>query len=222
MDREAIERSIRQIRLRAFDTNRPVQIDALPSGFSVVGVGTDAIVVRWEDEKDKVFKVYSPENREKKEIEFQVYQELKELPYFATCYFQGDNYLCLSYEDGPTLYHCLVNGIEIPQQVIQEVDDACEAIRQRSLRPRDIHLKNVILQDGHSKLIDVAEYAHPEEDHRWQHLSQAYRDYYPLVRGKHVPEWIIESVKKLYFQQEGEDFSLSEFVRRLPRFVPFK
>jgi hypothetical protein len=223
MELEAIEQKIQQMEIEGFTYNHPVRINYLPPGLEVVGTGTDAVVVRAVDgEKKKVFKVFTAENLSKKEAEFRIYQQLKGLPYFATCYFQGSNYLCLSYEEGLTLYESLVEGIEIPEQVIKEVDQACEEIRQRGLHPRDIHLKNVIMQNGHAKLIDVAEYDQGEEDHRWQHLSQGYQEYYSLVRGRKIPVWVLETVKKLYFQQEGDDFSLVDFVRRLPEIFTFK
>lgn len=223
MDLEAIEQKIQQMEIEGFTYNHPVRIKYLPPGLEVVGTGTDALVVQAVDgEKDKVYKVFTNENLPKKEAEFRIYQQLKGLPYFATCYYEGSNYLCLSYEKGLTLYESLVAGIEIPKRVIEEVDQACEEIRQRGLHPRDIHLKNVIMQNGHAKLIDVAEYDQGKEDKRWQHLSQGYYEYYPLVRGRKIPVWMIEAVKKLYFQQEGDEFSLGEFVRRLPEILSFK
>ena len=69
-----------------------------------------------------------------------------------------DNYLVLSFEEGITLYDCLLQGIPIPKQAIKDVDDAREYVRQKGLNPRDIHLKNVFLQNGRAKIIDVSEY----------------------------------------------------------------
>src|SRR5690606_23992909 len=119
-----------------------------------------------------------------------------------------------SYERGPTLYQCLEEGIVIPRQIITDVDHACRYARSRGLNPRDIHLKNVLLQDGRAKLIDVSEYLNPGNDHRWQYLVQGYEQFYSLIRGKKIPTWIIELVKNAYYHQASDQFSVVEFCQR--------
>jgi hypothetical protein len=84
------------------------------------------------------------------------------------------------------------------------------------LNPRDIHLKNVLLQDGHAKIIDVSEYVKPGNDGRWDHLVQSYHLYYPYIAGRKIPVWMLEMVKRAYYMQKGTgDFSVQEFGRQL-------
>src|SRR5690606_26217314 len=47
--------------------------------------------------------------------------------------------LVLSYEEGKTLFDCILEGIHIPEQVIQDVEEAREYARSKGLNPRDIH-----------------------------------------------------------------------------------
>ena len=62
--------------------------------------------------------------------------------------------------------------------------DAREYVRQKGLNPRDIHLKNIFLQNGRAKIIDVSEYVQPGNDLRWEYLKKAYDQYYHLIEGK--------------------------------------
>ena len=57
-----------------------------------------------------------------------------------------------------TLFDCVLQGIHIPEQVINDVEDAREYVRNKGLNPRDIHLKNILLQNGRAKILDVSEY----------------------------------------------------------------
>jgi hypothetical protein len=66
--------------------------------------------------------------------------------------------LVLSFEQGVTLYDCLLQGVRVPEQAIQDVEESREFVRSQGLNPRDIHLKNVLLQEGRGKVLDVSEY----------------------------------------------------------------
>jgi hypothetical protein len=214
---DAMEALLKQVVLAAHSGNKPVTIKQIPSSLRLVGVGTDAAVVLHPDQPEQVFKVYAEGRLEKKEREREVYRRLGESPRFCRCFGEGTNYLILSYEKGPTLYECLEQGISIPEQVIADVEEARRYARERGLNPRDIHLKNVILQNGRAKVVDVSEYLLPGDDRRWDHLVQAYQDFYPLIRGKKIPSWLLEWVKKSYFAQVSPDFSVQEFGRRFIR-----
>ncbi len=163
-----------------------------------MGVGTDAAVFRHRELTDVVFKVYSSQATVKKETEESVYLRLGKSPYFPALYGKGSNYIVLSYEEGITLFDCLVEGIEVPEQAIQDVEEARRYTRSIGLNPRDIHLKNVLLQQGRGKVIDVSEYARPGNDQRWEHLLWGYRFIYPYLRGRKVPVWVLEAIKRFY------------------------
>lgn len=211
-----VEPLLEKIDLQYNPENEPVTVKYLPPPLELIGVGTDAVVVRHPEYPDIVFKVYAKERVDAKEDEYRAYQRLVGSPYFAVCHGAGDRYLVLSYEEGMTLYDCLVQGVNIPESIIDEVEEARQYARSVGLNPRDIHLKNVLLQDGHAKIIDVSEYVKPGNDGRWDHLVQSYHLFYPYIAGKKIPVWMLEMVKRAYYVQQGAgDFSVQEFGRQL-------
>lgn len=199
MDKERLENDLGKIIFHANPANKLVTIESVPPVFQVIGVGTDAVVVSHRDEPGKVFKVFAPGREHKKRNEWVVYQRLGNHPVFCRCYAEGKNYLVLTHERGPTLYECLEEGIMIPEQVIHDVEAACRYARSKGLNPRDIHLKNVLLQNGRAKLLDVSEYVRPGNDRRWDLLVWGYYAFYPLIRRRKVPTWMIEAVKHSYY-----------------------
>ncbi|GGE20110.1 serine/threonine protein kinase [Marinithermofilum abyssi] len=214
MSWKSVEPLLHEIGIHANPGNQPVTVTHMPSPLEVVGIGTDAVVVRHPEFPGYVFKVFVPERDEARKAEYEVYRRLGSSPYFPVCYGTGERYLVLSYEPGITLYDCLVQGVEIPESIIWEVEQAREYARSRGLNPRDIHLKNVLLQNGHAKLLDVSEYIQPGNDGRWDHLVQGYYAFYPLIAGKKIPVWLIEMVKKAYYDEVLGDFSIKEFGGR--------
>lgn len=213
------EEAIRELVFHANPENELVTIESIPPGLSLIGYGTDAVVVRHPDLKDRVFKVFADDRLHKVDQEFKVYQTLGESPYFAHCYRKGDNYLLLSYEAGINLYECLCEGIEIPEQVIIDVERARNEARLKGLNPRDIHLKNVLLQHGRGKLLDVSEYLKPGDDRRWDDLVEAYYEFYPFIRGHKVPVWLMESVKMMYSRKKSSSFSVREFGAKFMKWL---
>ncbi|MBA4601488.1 serine/threonine protein kinase [Thermoactinomyces mirandus] len=218
MNLHTITGTIGQVKFHANPNNQLVTIEKFPSELKLIGFGTDAVVVQHPDLPDKVFKIFADDRLHKIDQEFKVYQTLGNSPYFARCYGRGKNYLLLSYEQGPTLYECLREGIEIPEQAILDVEKGREEARQKGLNPRDIHLKNVILQQGHAKLLDVSEYLKPGNDKRWDYLKEGYYEYYPLIRGRKIPAWIMESVKMIYNQNQSS-FSVRELGRKFVKLL---
>ncbi|MGA9174121.1 MAG: serine/threonine protein kinase [Thermoactinomyces sp.] len=210
-----VERELKLIRIVASPENELVAVKSVPPVFNVIGRGTDAIVVSHPEFPGVVFKVYANDRIDKKEKEWAVYQKLGDCPFFARCYGYGDHYLILSHEKGWTLYECLERGVAIPERVIHDVKAAMDYARRKGLNPRDIHLKNVLLQKGRAKLIDVSEYLETGQDHRWEHLVEAYYAYYPYIRGRKIPRWLMERVKKAYLHQREKTFSLPSFVQSM-------
>jgi hypothetical protein len=189
--------------------NELVTITSVPFPLQVVGYGTDAVVVCHPDFPEWVCKVVHRTRLTTLADEYAAYQRLPPSPYFASCVDRGEFYLILSYEPGPTLYECLEHGIVIPKQVIIDVEGARRHARSVGLEPRDIHLRNVLLQGDRAKVIDVAKFVPGgRPDPLWDHFAQGYRDFYPLIRGRAVPRQLIETVKALYFQARSEGISI--------------
>jgi hypothetical protein len=217
-DAESVEESLRQIRVRAQANNEPVVIDHMPAVLRLVGYGTDAVVVQHPGLPEHVFKVYTPQTTSCLEDEYHSYAQLAGSPFFAACIGRGAFYLVLSYEAGPTLYECLLEGIVVDEQVMADVEAARAYARNVGLHPKDIHLKNVLVQGRRARIIDVSKYAPPgDEDPVWEHLAEGYRRFYPLIRGRRIPLWVIELTKRTYRAQAKEQFSLDAFADRMLR-----
>lgn len=195
--------------------NELVSVKRNSDKFLCIGVGTDAAVFRYINAPSYAFKVFSLNKLEKIEIEKEVYSKLGHSRYFPVYYGSGFNFLVISFEEGITLYDCLLKGIHIPKQVIQDVENAREYAYNRGLNPRDIHLKNILLHEGRAKLLDVSEYMKQGNDKRWEYLKEGYKEYYHLLDRKAIPLWIIEPVRKLYNQTKPDSFNIQDFVQEL-------
>jgi hypothetical protein len=217
-DPGSIDELLRAVRIRAFASNEPIAIEHVPAPLRVLGSGTDALVVQHPGLPERAFKVYAPETVGCLADEYLAYQRLAGSPYFAACLGRGDGYLVLSYEPGPTLYDCVVRGIPVPEQAMADVEVARDYARHVGLHPKDIHLKNVLLQGNRARILDVSKYVAPgDEDPVWEHLAEGYRRFYPLIRGRRIPVWVIEMVKRRYRAQAKEQFSLDLFGARMLR-----
>lgn len=181
--------------------------------FECIGLGTDAAVFRHAYAPRYAFKVFSNDKLEKIELENKVYLKLSNSEYFPVYYGRGFNFLVISYEEGITLYDCLLKGIHIPKQVIQDVDNARDYVLNRGLNPRDIHLKNILLHEGRAKLLDVSEYMKPGNDNRWEYLKEGYNQHYHLFDGKALSYWIIESARIWYNQEKVGSFNVQDFIK---------
>jgi hypothetical protein len=176
-------------------------------------VGTDAAVFQYIHNPTYAFKLFADDKKGKIQIEASVYEVLAGSSYFPKCYAANDRYLVLSFESGITLYDCLIQGIRIPSQVIQDVENAREYARKNNLNPRDIHLKNILLQNGRAKVIDVSEYINKGNDHRWEDLKKAHDEYYPLIEGKAVPSLLLETIQRCYNNRQSS--SMEEFMKEI-------
>jgi len=220
---DAVESLLRAIRIRASARNEPIVIEHLPAPLRLLGSGTDAVVVQHPGLPERAFKVYAPETVGCLPDEYHAYQRLAGSPYFAACLGQGAFYLVLSYEPGPTLYECLVQGIPVPEQAMADVEAARRHARRVGLHPKDVHLKNVLLQGNRARILDVSKYVAPgDEDRVWDHLAEGYRRFYPVIRGRRIPVWVIEMVKRRYKAQPKEQFSLDLFGARMLRVLALR
>ena len=222
-----IDRKREHVRLLVAATERPVQLPdaggldqldmhyqafigafatAEPRAPQEVFVAQTSMVHQWRKFPfldpglpEQAFKVYAPQTVGCLADEYHAYQRLGGSPYFAACLGHGAFYLVLSYEAGPTLYECLVRGIPVPARAMADVEAARAYARSVGLHPKDVHLKNVLLQGDRARILDVSKYVAPgDEDRVWDLLAEGYRRVYPLLRGRPVPVWLIELVKRRY------------------------
>jgi hypothetical protein len=207
--------NLNKLVIKANANNEPVSIDGDPDGLVLVGTGTDAAVFRSMHLPHLAFKVYADEKREKKAVEEYVYDLLGSSSYFSKKIGSGENFLVLSFEEGTTLFDCVLQGIPIPPEVIDEVEEARDHIRNQGLNPRDMHLKNILLHKGKVKIIDVSEYILPGNDHRWEYLKRGYEQYYRYIDGKPVPSWLVETVRTWFNQTRGPQFTFEEFMKKV-------
>lgn len=210
--------SLSKINVFSNPNNEPVTISGEADDLKCIGVGTDAAVFQSLSAPAYAFKVYAKDKVHKVKIEANVYEILGDSPFFSTCFASYDEYLVLSYEEGKTLFDCILQGTHIPKQVINEVEDAREYVRKKGLNPRDIHLKNILLQNGRAKIIDVSEYTLQGNDYRWEHLKKGYEQYYHVIDGNSVPFWLVETIRKWY-NQRGKNSSFEEFSRNILKFL---
>ncbi|WP_155594029.1 serine/threonine protein kinase [Lysinibacillus cavernae] len=206
--------SLSKINVFSNPNNEPVTISGEADDLKCIGVGTDAAVFQSLSAPTYAFKIYAKDKIHKVKIEANVYQILEGSPFFSTCFASYDEFLVLSYEEGPTLFDCILQGIHIPEQVVNEVEDAREYVRNKGLNPRDIHLKNILLQNGRAKIIDVSEYTLQGNDFRWEHFKKGYEQYYHLIDGNPVPLWLVEKIRKRY-NQRGKNASYEEFTKNI-------
>lgn len=207
--------SLSKIKVFSNPNNKSVTISGVPDDMKCIGVGTDAAVFQSYSNQAYAFKLYAKDKANKVKIEANVYQILGDSPFFPTCYAAYDEFLVLSYEEGKTLFDCILQGIHIPQTVVNEVEEARAYARAKGLNPRDIHLKNIILQNGRAKIIDVSEYAIPGNDFRWEHLKRGYEQYYHLIDGKSVPFLLVETIRKLYNEQKQSSYE--ELIKKISK-----
>ncbi|KAB7704731.1 serine/threonine protein kinase [Bacillus aerolatus] len=213
---------IESLIVKAGEGNVPVEVGSVPTELQCIGIGTDAAVFVHSASSRYAFKVYA-EGLEKKRInEERAYQKLSGSSYYPIFYGSGERFIVISFESGIHLYDCLITGTYISPEVIEQVDKAVEEARLAGLNPRDIHLKNIILQGRTIKLIDVSEYVKPGNDERWEHLKEGYRLYYPLIASKKVSPKFLDFVKEQYEKQKLAGFSAKRFGRLLLPFVKKK
>lgn len=221
-DWDIVADALNEITVHSNPNNEPVTVHGYSDDLTCIGVGTDAAVFRSDRAPAYAFKLYAEDKVSKIEIEKEVYNKIGHSPYFATCYGASEKFLVLSYEEGTTLFECLLRGIHVPEQAIQDVENAREYIRNIGLNPRDIHLKNVLLHNGRAIILDVSEYVLSGNDFRWEHLKKAYDEFYHLFDGKAVPYWLLEVIRKWYNHWQKQSSSFDEFMQTTYKHFKFR
>lgn len=167
--------------------------------FSLIGCGCSSAVFRSVNFPEVAVKVYSPAHRDEVLEETIAYKKVSGLKYFPKLYLYGSNFLAIEFIEGRSLYECLIEGIEIPDEVIRQVDEAIALARDRGLLPSDIHFKNVILTGDGVKLVDLSDYLAAEHVSRWDRLKFFYKTVYkPLLKGIRIPKNVVDFWRKFF------------------------
>lgn len=211
--------SLSKITVLSNPNNEPVTIIGEADDLKCIGMGTDAAVFQSVNAPAFALKLYAKDKKEKVKVEANVYGKLGDSPFFPKCYAAYEDFLVISYEQGITLFDCVLQGIHIPAQVVNDVEEARDYVRSKGLNPRDIHLKNILLQNGRAKILDVSEYILPGNDFRWEHLKKGYDQYYHLIDGNPVPFWLVETVRKWYNQRNKYFSSYEDFTKKVFNFL---
>ena len=189
-----------RLRLLSVDPHDPVRVLSLPEPWATVGCGNYAAVLHHPKHPSAVVKIYAP-GRPGLELEAEVYRRIGRHPAFSQCFHACDRYLVLRRLQGVTLYDCLRRGIHIPVQAIIDIDAAIVYAEARGLHGHDVHGRNVMLDQGRGRIVDISDFLNPEPCHAWSDLRWAYRRIYrPLIGplGLPVPGPLLSGVRKGY------------------------
>lgn len=189
-----------KLRLESIAPNDPVEVRHLPEPWQIIGAGNYAAVFYHPDYPDEVVKIYAP-GRQGFEEELEVYRRLGSHPAFSECLYAGENFLVLKRLYGVTLYDCFHRGVQIPVQVIRDIDRALDYARKRGLRPHDVHARNVMMHEGRGLVVDISDFLHEDACHKWENLKRAYFWLYrPVVSPLklRIPYQALNIVRKTY------------------------
>jgi hypothetical protein len=191
-----------EVKVESLDPHNPVVVHQVPAPWQLLGTGNYAAVFCHPDFPAQVVKLYAP-GRPGCPEEIQVYRCLGPHPAFSQLLYAGDGFLILKRLYGVTLYNAMHQGVVIPQQVIQDIDEALRYARQRGLFPHDVHGRNVLMRDGRGWVVDVSDFLHQETCHAWDDLKKAYywlyRPFLAPLRLR-VPYFMLDLVRATYRQ----------------------
>ncbi|OLP20300.1 serine/threonine protein kinase [Leptolyngbya sp. 'hensonii'] len=196
IDRELLP----QLQIESIEPHNPVRVHALPEPWQLIGTGNYAAVVYHPDSPDRVVKVYAP-GRSGFAEEVEVYRRLGVHPAFSTCFYAGTGFLILKRLYGITLYDCLHLGLQIPEQVIQDIDQALNYAQSRGLYPHDVHGRNVMMAEGRGLVVDVSDFLQEEACSKWADLKAAYYGFYlPFLYPTRlrIPYFVLDLVRISY------------------------
>jgi hypothetical protein len=187
-----------RLRIESVDPHDPIEVRHLPEPWKLLGAGNYATVLTHPDYSELVVKVYAP-GRPGIEEETEVYRRLGKHPAYSECFHAGGTYLILRRLHGVTFYNCLLRGIHIPRQAIDDIDAALDDARSQGLNPHDVHGKNVMLQNGRGIVVDVSDFLKQEPCTMWDDVKTAYnRFYFPFLHHIPIPRHFLNAVRKSY------------------------
>lgn len=191
-----------QVQLASLDPWDQVKVHFTPFPWQLLGAGNYAAVFCHPEHPHVVVKVYAP-GREGFEDEVQVYALLGSHPSFSQCFYAENGFLILQRLYGVTLYDCVHQGKFIPQQAIDDIENALNYARSRGLRPHDVHGRNVMVQQGRGVIVDVSDFLKPEACSVWEDLKRAYYGIYLPVFSRlpwGIPYWCLTIIRRVYRQ----------------------
>lgn len=181
-----------------------VQVETSDVNFTLIGCGCSSGVFRSKEFPFIAVKLYSPAHKNEAMVETVAYKKVKGIKYFPKLYLFGPNFLAIEYIEGKSLYDCLIEGIEISEDTISQVDDAIQKAKERGLIPSDVHFKNIILVSEEVRIVDLSDYLTAEHVTRWDRLKFFYKTVYkPLLKGIRIPKKVVDAVRKGYKLGEG-------------------
>jgi predicted Ser/Thr protein kinase len=174
-----------------------VQVSFEDEKFQLIGCGCSSAVFRSKQFPFVAVKIYSREFREQLFNEVMAYKKIKGLKWFPRLFFYGKGYLAIDYIEGKSLYEHLIEGLEIKEDILQQVDEAIEAAKNRGLKPSDVHFKNVLVSDGRVMLVDLSDYLTAVYVNRWSRQKFFYRTIYkPFFRKVKIPKKVVDFFRK--------------------------
>lgn len=165
-----------------------------------IGRGNYAAVFENDFNRYWVVKVYG-RNHEEINKEIEVYQKLGKHDSFSTLFASGENYLVLKKLEGITLFNAVIEGIQIPESVIEDIDYGLQYAKTKGLNPFDVHGKNVIMNGKRGYIVDISDFHKTGYCSKWEDVKKGYyRIYKPCLYKRHpsVPFFIMEAVRKGY------------------------
>jgi hypothetical protein len=180
--------------------HNPVVVEFVPAPWQTLGCGNYAAVFCHPNYAERVVKVYAPGRLGCAE-ETEVYRRLGSHPAFSKCFYSGKNFLVLKRLRGVTLYDCMHQGLKIPPQVIQDIDQALNYARERGLYPHDVHGRNVMMDQDRGLVVDISDFLHQEACSAWDDLKKAYYwVYLPILAplGLRLPYALLDLVRAGY------------------------
>ncbi|MFK9094997.1 serine/threonine protein kinase [Bacillus salipaludis] len=189
-----------QIHLSTNSPFDPIIVNNRSKSWKTIGSGNYAGVFSHDSHPERVVKVYgrSPEEL-KKEIE--VYKTLGNHGSYSRLIEYGETYLVLKKLKGVTLFDAVVNGIQIPRSVIEDIDQGLEYARSVGLNPYDVHGKNVVMFEGRGYIVDVSDFYKEGYCRKWDDLKKAYNKIYkPFLYKYHptIPFFLVDLIRKGY------------------------
>lgn len=198
---ERIETTLLQgVRLESESPYDPVVVKHTPTGWRCIGAGNYAAVFAYQGNDDWVVKIYARAQEGLKK-EAKVYRKLGGHPSYSELIYQGEQYLVLKRLKGITLYEAVHKGIQIPESIIRDVNEALQYARERGLTPCDIHGKNVMMNDGKGYVVDISDFYKPGEDEKWNDLMKAYYKFYKPFLYKYpipIPYFVLDAIRHSY------------------------
>ncbi len=171
----------------------------VPEELVLIGKGRSAYVFKIKD-VNMAIKVFYPPFEHIAQDEARNYKKVKGIPYYPSVYMSGKNYIVMDYIEGKTFYQCLIEGVRLTENHVNQVNEALNAARNKGLNPSDVHLHNLLVtKDNKVHIIDIARFSQRKDCSQWDDLKKGYlTHYHRFYFPKKVPRWLMNVVAKIY------------------------